>query len=129
LLLDNWKGRPINLKVVAEKIPFFILAGLLGIFTIMIQSPTAMAGLNVFSITDRMFFACYTLMIYFIRFFVPYPLSTFHPFPASNDLGWPVLISPLFVVALLAVLWFLRKHKFVVFGLLSFLKDILTCHT
>ena len=124
LLLDYWKGRPITVKVVAEKIPFFILSFLIGIYTINIQSPTAMAGLNVYSITDRMFFSCYTLMIYFLRFFVPYPLSTFHPFPASNDLGWPVLISPLFVIGLLAALWFFRKSKFVVFGLLFYVINL-----
>jgi tetratricopeptide (TPR) repeat protein len=84
-----------------------------------------MAGFHVFSITDRMFFACYTLMYYFLHFLVPYPLSTFHPFPPSNDLGWPVLISPLFVVALIAALWFLRKHKFVVFGLLFYIINLL----
>ena len=123
-LLDYWKGRPITMKVAVEKIPFFILSVAMGLLTIHIQSPTAMAGLHVYSMTDRMFFACYTLMIYFIRFFVPYPLSAFHPFPPSNNLGWPVLISPLFVAGLLAALWFLRKNKFVVFGLLFFVINL-----
>ena len=64
-------------------------------------------------------------MVYFVRFFVPYPLSTFHPFPPSNNLGWPVLMSPLFVLALLAALWFFRKNKFVVFGLLFYVINLL----
>ena len=125
LLLDYWKGRPISVKIIVEKIPFFILSFIIGFLTISIQSPTAMAGLSVYSITDRMFFACYTLMVYFIRFFIPYPLSAFHPFPPSNNLGWPVLVSPLFVVALAAALWFFRKHKFVVFGLLFYVINLL----
>lgn len=125
LLLDYWKGRSITTKTVAEKIPFLILSIALGIATIKIQSPTAMAGLTVFSLTDRVFFACYVLMIYFFRFFVPYPLSAFHPFPASGELGWPVLISPLFVVALVFVLWYFRKNKILVFGFLFYIINLL----
>ena len=125
LLLDYWKGRPITLKTVTEKIPFLLLSLLFGIITVKIQSPSAMAGLTVFSVTDRLFFACYVLMTYFFRFFVPYPLSAFHPFPLSNNIGWPILISPLFVVALLTALWFLRKNKVVVFGLLFYVVNLL----
>jgi Flp pilus assembly protein TadD len=84
-----------------------------------------MAGLSIFSITDRFFFACYVLMTYFYRFFVPYPLSAFHPFPLSNNIGWSIYASPLFVVALLAVLWFMRKNKIVVFGLLFYVINLL----
>ena len=125
LLLDYWKGRAFTRKVLAEKIPFFLLSIVFGIITVKIQSPTAMAGFSVFSMTDRMFFACYVLMIYFVRFFVPYPLSAFHPFPLSNDLGLPVLLSPLFVVAMLVALWFLRKNKVVVFGILFYVVNLL----
>ena len=125
LLLDYWKGRPITLKVIAEKIPFFVLSLLFGIITVKIQSPSAMAGLHVFSITDRLFFACYTLMTYFFRFFIPYPLSAMHPFPLSGNLGWPILASPLFVVAMIAVLWFFRKNKVVVFGIFFYVINLL----
>lgn len=125
LLLDYWKGRSITLKVIAEKIPFFVLSLLFGIITVKIQSPSAMAGLEVFSVTDRLFFACYTLMTYFLRFFVPYPLSALHPFPLSGNLGWPILASPLFVVAMMGVLWFFRKNKVVVFGILFYVINLL----
>ena len=125
LLLDYWKGRAITLRVVAEKIPFFVLSLLFGIITVKIQSPSAMAGLDVFTITDRLFFACYTLMTYFLRFFVPYPLSALHPFPLSGNLGWPILVSPLFVVAMIGVLWFFRKNKVVVFGIFFYVINLL----
>ena len=125
LLLDYWKGRPITLKVITEKIPFFVLSLIFGILTVKIQSPSAMAGLNVFSITDRLLFACYVLMTYFFRFFVPYPLSAFHPFPLSNAIPWPIYASPLFVVALLAAVWFFRKNKVVVFGILFYVINLL----
>lgn len=64
-------------------------------------------------------------MTYFLRFFVPYPLSALHPFPLSGNLGWPILASPLFVVAMVGVLWFFRKNKVVVFGILFYVINLL----
>jgi len=125
LLLDYWKGRPITSKLITEKIPFFLLSIIFGVITVKIQNSSAMAGLNIFSITDRLFFASYVLMTYFVRFFVPYPLSAFHPFPISNFAGWPIYLSPIFVVALLIAFWFLRKNKVVVFGILFYVINLL----
>lgn len=125
LLLDYWNGRQLKFSLITSKIHFFILSLIFGITTVMIQSPTAMAGLNVFTMTDRLFFACYVLMTYFIRFIVPYPLSAFHPFPASGNLGWPILLSPLFVIAVACLLWFFRKQKLIVFGILFYIVNLL----
>jgi hypothetical protein len=125
LLLDYWYSRSFSWKVLVEKIPFFVLSVLFGIITVKIQSSSAMVGLNVFSITDRLLFACYTLMTYFYRFFFPYPLSAFHPFPMTNQPGDAILFSPIFVVALLVSLWFLRKNKIVIFGILFFVVNLL----
>src|SRR6187399_2570052 len=123
-LLDYWYGQSLK-KNIVFKIPFFVLSIAFGIITVSIQSSSAMAGLNIFSITDRLFFACYVLMTYFYRFFVPYPLSAFHPFPIKNFAGWPIYLSPVFVVALLVALWFLRKNKIVVFGIFFYVINLL----
>lgn len=123
-LLDYWYGQSLK-KNIVFKIPFFGLSLAFGIITVSIQSSSAMAGLSIFSITDRLFFACYVLMTYFVRFFVPYPLSAFHPFPITKFAGWPIYLSPIFVVALLVALWFLRKNKIVVFGIFFYVINLL----
>src|SRR5678815_6094803 len=64
-------------------------------------------------------------MIYTAKFFVPYPLSAFHPYPSVDALGLPVLLSPIFIVALLSFLWLKRKDKLVVFSLLFFIVNLL----
>src|SRR6266487_4457073 len=115
-LLDYWKGRRINLRSAIEKIPFFIIAVVFAVLTVKIQSEKAMTGLDVFPIWTRLLFACYTAMTYFFRFFIPYPLSAFHPYPSPDHLGLPVLISPIFVIALGLILWYKRKNKPVIFG-------------
>jgi hypothetical protein len=124
-LFDYWKGRSLNKKIIVEKIPFFLLAIIFAIITWQVQSSKAMADLNVFPLWTRLFFASYGIMIYFIRFFIPYPLSSFHPFPSADHLGWPVLISPIFMLALLLLLWLLRKNKVIVFGILFYIVNLL----
>jgi regulator of sirC expression with transglutaminase-like and TPR domain len=125
LLLDYWKGRTITLKVISEKIPFFFFALFFAIVTIKIQSHEAIAGLDLYPLWSRPLFASYVIMIYFLRFFVPYPLSAFHPYPQPEHLGWSVFISPFFIIALFVFIWYQRKNKLVIFGILFFIINLL----
>jgi Flp pilus assembly protein TadD len=125
LLLDYWKGRQLNLKLIWEKIPFFILALIFAIITVRIQSHKAIAGLDLYPLWTRPLFATYVIMIYLLRFFVPYPLSAFHPYPQPDHLGFPVLISPVFIIALIVFIWYQRKNKLIVFGFLFFVVNLL----
>src|SRR6188768_909246 len=124
-LLDHWYGRSFNWKVWAEKIPFFIFSFLFGFITIKVQSAEAIVGLDIYPLWTRFFFACYTIMIYTARFFVPYPLSAFHPYPSVDSLGLPVLLSPVFIIALLILLWLKRRDKLVVFSVSFFIVNLL----
>jgi len=124
-LLDYWYGRTFKWKVIAEKIPFFLLSLVVGFITIKVQSADAIAGFDIYPLWTRFFFACYTIMIYTARFFVPYPLSAFHPYPSVDSLGLPVLLSPIFMIALLILLWLKRKDKLLVFSLLFFIVNLL----
>ena len=125
LLLDYWKGRRFDKKTITEKIPFVILSILFAIVTLQIQSKQAIIGLDVFSFWQRSLFACYGIMIYLARFFVPYPLSAFHPFPSPGNLGWMITISPIIVIALFAFTLYHRKNKLVVFSILFFVINLL----
>jgi len=124
VLLDYWYGRPIGKRSIFEKIPFLFLALVFAVITVKLQSKTAIAGLDFYPLWSRFFFATYTSMTYIIRFFVPYPLSTFHPFPATKTLGLPIMLSPLFMLALLALVWFKRKNKLIVFSFFFFMINL-----
>ena len=124
-LLDYWKGRAFNMKQIMEKIPFLLVSLLFGIILLKMQSPKAMAGLDVYPMWSRLLFACYVLMIYIARFFIPYPLSAFHPYPDLNQLSTLMLISPFFIVLLFIFLWRQRKNKLVIFGMLFFIVNLL----
>jgi len=125
LLLDYWKGRSFNWKMLAEKIPFFILSLIFGFITVKVQSSDAIVGFDTYPLWSRFFFACYTIMIYATRFFVPYPLSAFHPYPSVDSLGLGVWLSPVFMIALAALLWIKRKDRLIVFSVLFFIVNLL----
>jgi protein O-mannosyl-transferase len=125
LLLDYWKERPFTRKVVLEKIPFFLVAGLFALLTLKLQSVTAMTSLDLYPFWVRLFFASYAVVVYFLWFFVPYPLSAFHPFPPPDHLGWTIYLSPVFLLALIFLIWHFRRNRLVVFGFLFFLVNIL----
>ena len=125
LLLDYLYGRPFNRRMIFEKIPFFIVSIAFAVITVKVQSNTAIATLDMYPLWSRFFFATYVSMIYILRFFVPFPLSAFHPFPSPENLGWPVLISPLFMIALLIIVWYKRKNKLIVFSFLFFIVNLL----
>jgi len=125
LLLDYWRGRPYNKKLLTEKIPFFLLSLVFAIITIQVQSKQAIVSTEIYPIWERFFFATYGIMIYLIRFFIPYPLSAFHPFPLSGQLGWQIMISPLFVAALVLLIWLRRKNKIIVFSVLFYVINLL----
>jgi len=126
LLLDYWKGRSYSKKIFTEKIIFFLAAFIMAVVTVNIQSKNAIAGLGLYPIWTRPLFASYSIMIYFLRFFVPYPLSAFHPYPPSvQNLGWAIYISPLFIAGLAIFLWYQRKNKIFLFGFLFFIVNLL----
>ncbi|HYX49152.1 MAG TPA: hypothetical protein VE843_05390, partial [Ktedonobacteraceae bacterium] len=108
-----------------EKIPFFMVGGLFAVITLKLQSVTAMTSLDLYPFWVRLFFASYAIIIYLTRFFVPYPLSAFHPFPPPDHLGWALYLSPVFLLALIFLIWHFRENRLVVFGLLFFLINIL----
>jgi protein O-mannosyl-transferase len=125
LLLDYWKGRRYEKKIFTEKIPFFLLSILFAVITWQIQSDHSIISSEVFSLGQRLMFACYGLMIYLIRFFFPQPLSAFHPFPSPDKVDWQIMIAPLVVLALAALVLFYRKNKLIVFSLLFFVINLL----
>jgi tetratricopeptide (TPR) repeat protein len=125
LLVDYWKGRAITKKVVAEKIPFLLLSLLFAIITLTIQSHSAVVKLESYPLWTRPLFGCYVLMNYLYRFFVPYPLSAFHPYPITSLMGPEFYLAPLFVLVLLLFIWYKRKNKILVFGFLFFIINLL----
>lgn len=81
LAIDYYLKRDWNWSWVIEKIPMFILSGILAYATLAIQVKRAVASVELYGVLDRICFAGYGVIWYLVKLIVPYPLSALHPFP------------------------------------------------
>lgn len=128
LVIDFWYDRislkNINMPVLVKKIPFFVLAVIFGLLTLNAQSQdlAVMGDFEKFNFFQRILLACYGLMMYIVKFFVPIQLSAFYPYPdAEKALPIAYYLAPFFVLGLSGVaIWSLKKTKVIAVGLLFY---------
>jgi protein O-mannosyl-transferase len=106
LLTDFFYKRKIDRKAILEKLPFIVVALLVGYNTINIQS-TAIGDIGAYNFMERILFAAYGFVMYIVKVFIPINLSAFYPYPDSLPAYY--YIMPVVVLALLAVPFFFRK--------------------
>ncbi|HET9824797.1 MAG TPA: tetratricopeptide repeat protein [Chitinophagaceae bacterium] len=128
--IDLLRKRKLNVKLIAEKIPFFIFALIVGLLTVFAQKQVGAMGdtyVPAFSEGTLILFGFYGIMMYLIKMVVPFNLSPFYPFPPINEkLSAAYYISPFFFVAL-AIIFFLtwKKNRSIAFGILFYLVNLL----
>lgn len=94
------------LRLVIEKIPFFVLSLLSGLLTLFAQNKAgAVMSVGALSYTDRVLNALHSCIFYLEKTLWPHPVVPFYPFP---EYGFLMLLKVAAFVALtvfLAVLW------------------------
>jgi Tfp pilus assembly protein PilF len=131
LLADYFTGRKLNnYKVLAEKVPFFVLSVIFGIIAIKAQKHgNSLVDLSTFTLLQRICFASYGFIIYLIKLLIPFRLSAIYPYPDLSVSTLPVYfqVFPFLVIAMItSVFVFFRKNKLMVFGFLFFSVNIFT---
>jgi len=121
LLIDYLMERKLSIKLLAEKIPFFIVSLLIGLATVFVQSDTGAISIEAYSFIERIQLASYALNLYLAKFFVPVHLSSFHPYPLRPFAPLVAWSPVIFTTIIGLVLWKWRQHRGIVFGILSFL--------
>ncbi len=121
LLTDYFKAKKINTKIILEKIPFFLLAIILGVVAVMAQkSSDAIQDIAIFTFPQRVAFACYGFITYLYKWLLPFELSAFYPYPAKIGESIPWMYYG-FIVLLLGltalIIYSLKKTKKILFGL------------
>ncbi|MGQ0829254.1 MAG: tetratricopeptide repeat protein, partial [Bacteroidota bacterium] len=115
ILIDFYYQRKFNLKTIAEKIPFLLLALWIGYNATKIQADQAIAEYGIFTTIQRLMFAGYGFMMYWIKLFLPINLSAFYPYPTTDASGGiPLIYNIAPFVALLIVAipaWLLYKNQ------------------
>jgi len=133
ILLDFWPLRRIPSagrgflpglrKSIIGKIPFFVLAAVFSVVTIIVQKAGgATSGLAPLSLTERLANALVSYMQYLRMTIVPSGLAVFYPHPAFGTSA-PQVVAPLVVLVVISVLvWKARtRHPAAAVGWLWFL--------
>ena len=125
--IDLLKKRKLNLKLLIEKIPFFILALIFGIITMINQKAVGATGQESFDIVPKILFGFYGIMMYVLKMIAPFSLAVFYPFPPINKpLPVEYYIGPVFFIALAVLFYYgLKKERIIAFGILLYLVNLL----
>jgi protein O-mannosyl-transferase len=121
-------------RVLAEKLPFFIVSGIFLVVGIGAQESnpgtafiTGSLALH-FNWAERLVFACYSLTQYVIKLIFPLNLSAFYPYPVSPEEPFPIgywlyllLVPALLTAGTIAF----KKSRRVFFGLLFFILNLI----
>ncbi|MFM8485232.1 MAG: hypothetical protein ACKOCH_02765, partial [Bacteroidota bacterium] len=81
LVVDYWFRRPINIKALTEKAPFWAISlafGLINLYTLKQQGSTT-DDLTNFNFLDRLCIGAYSLCVYLYKLAIPYPMSPLYP--------------------------------------------------
>ena len=126
LAVDYYFKRPLNFKLIIEKIPFFALSlffGLLGIYTLSLQGSLA-DDVTQYSFFDRLLIGGYSWIVYLIKAIVPYKMVALYPYP--KYLTWPFYVAPFIALTTVgAAFWAYKKERTgIVFGFLVFFFNV-----
>lgn len=140
LLLDYWplnRFSPVrdrtsdivgssHIKLVKEKIPFFLLSACSSLITIYAQHQGgAMKNLDVVPVGLRIGNSMVAYSLYLLKTFLPHDLALLYPIPASIPL-WQILGSALLLCAVsLATIRYRRSHPYLMVGWIWFLVTLL----
>jgi tetratricopeptide (TPR) repeat protein len=114
IAIDYYLKRDWNWSWITEKIPLFMLSGIIAYATVSIQSERAVASVELHGILDRICFAGFGWIWYLLKVIVPYPLSALHPFP--KELTPLYYIATLTSLAAVAFLLLKVRNRNVLFG-------------
>jgi tetratricopeptide (TPR) repeat protein len=127
LCLDYYAGRNLkSLPLWVEKLPFFALSlvfGLVGIHFLGVAEGFKDTG---YPVTDRLFFASYSLFAYLWKLFAPFGLSAYYPYPKLGAMPVFYYLTPVILASIVWWVWRSAKHgRDIVFGAMFFLVNIM----
>jgi len=128
--IDWYKGRKLtDMKLIAEKVPFFLLALVFGIVAIKAQAAgDAIISQEAYPFIYRIGFAGYAYMQYIIELTIPYGFSAINPYPDIINKSIPAYYW-LYLLPALTTLYALyytvkTKKKAATFGIAFFIINI-----
>jgi len=123
LLIDYYQNKKTDIKNLLLKVPFFLLAILLGIIALKSQDAQAQHLTPNYSLFNSFFVASYALGFYILKFFIPIQLSAFYPHPVMTGSTLPIIyyLSPLIIAGFIYLTFRIIKEKKLILFCLLFL--------
>ena len=135
LLLDYWPlerlqafgQRKILLRLITEKIPFFVLSVISCIITFIVQQGGgAVESLDKFAFKYRLGNALVSYIRYIEKTFWPNQLAVFYPhLRKALPVSWVIAAALLLVLITICVLWQLRRRRFLAVGWFWFIGTLI----
>ncbi|MCX6243620.1 MAG: tetratricopeptide repeat protein [Bacteroidetes bacterium] len=129
LLIDYYLERPLKFRLIAEKIPHFLLSFFFGCLGIFILFKVGLLTVNkILSFSDRFFYGLFALNAYVVKFLFPYQQSAVYPYPVSPGNALPLFyyLNPLLTLLMIFLVYrTVRRTRAVVFGALFFLVNVI----
>lgn len=125
IVLDYFFQKPVNIKSIFSKWPYFLgsmLFGLLGIY--FLKGQGSLESNTNFNLFERLFIGSYSLFVYIVKWLVPYRMSPMYPYDEKLTV-WHYISLPA-AIALLYLMYFLWKKKQteIIFGFGFFFMNI-----
>lgn len=110
-LTDYFIKRKLTTRTWLEKLPFLIVAIIVGLYAVNVQQGALMG--REYNTIERILFAGHGYFQYLLKFFLPTGLSAFHPYPADNNVPayYYVTLVVALAVIVLPIIMIIRKHK------------------
>lgn len=122
LALDYYWQRPLNFKLIFEKIHFFIGSLIYGSLTLMtLQNAKSLAQTEtLYSPIERLVIGFHSYAVYVGKFIYPWIMSPLYPYPGTIPTEF-YLTSLLFIASVIGIVWaFKRGMTVLVFGWVFF---------
>ena len=130
ILVDYLITKKINYKILIDKIPFLIISLIFGLIAVKVQSESEAVGFaanEVYTVTDRFFFANYSFFFYIKKMILPFNLSGLYPYPVKSGDPLPFIFYfsfPANIVLFFLMFYSLKRTRKVLFGSLFFIASI-----
>lgn len=114
-VMDYMKQRKFSLRLITEKLPFFLLSVIFGI--VAIKASASFGHITVleqdYSLIQRLFLIIYGISFYLFKLIVPTNLSAIYAFPelVNGNLPGYVYAAVIPAAALAAGIWFSKRYK------------------
>jgi lipoprotein NlpI len=119
-LTDYFENRKISFKVILEKVPFVLLALVMGIISVKASYETQSIDTSTqFSFLDRLFFASQNILMYVSKCIFPYGLTSYYPYPNLENGHIPAsyyFSGVVIIMITVLVLLSLKKGKMIFYS-------------